>query len=520
MHFVSKFGNYVIFTPIIGMLLIGYIIQKFAPEARGHGVPEVMDAILRKEGRIRPIVSVVKTFASAIGIGAGESAGREGPIVQIGASFGSTLGQLLHFSAGDTILLIGAGAAGGIAATFNAPIAGVLFATELILPEFSTNSFIPLVISSSIATSIARIFLGTHPSFIVPHYTIVSHWEFLFYSILGIISGFVALLFTDILGKLEVLFKKMGISVFIKPAIGGLVVGFLGMLFMKLTGHYYIFGVGYAFITDVLTNSHIPIFVILMLIVAKIIATTFTLGSGGSGGIFAPSLYVGAATGAALGILVHSVFPSITAPPAAYALVGMAAVASGTTGATLTTIVMSFELTRSYDIIVPVMLGAVISDFIVSFLYGKTMYTEPLLRRSGVIFHGKRQLDVLLMTKVKDTMIRDTACIYIDDNVGNAKEIFAKNRATEIFVLDKDQYPVGLLHYIDIADKDNEEKIEKFIEKSDFTITEDELLIEAMHKMHRLKVGLLAVVKNNQFIGILTASNIQKTYLERRLSML
>ena len=313
LHFVSRFGNYVIIIPVIGGIIVGYLIQRFSPEAKGHGVPEVMEAVIMRGGKIRPVVSLIKIIATAIGIGSGGSAGREGPIVQIGASFGSTLGQLFHFKPRDIIILVGAGAGGGIAATFNAPIAGILFSIELILPEFSTETFIPLAISSIVATNIARAFLGAEPAFIVPAYTLASSWEFPLYIILGILCGFTAILFTGTLSKLEIWFEQLKINKYFKPAIGGLIVGILSLVFMKLTGHYYLFGVGYSFITSVLTKENIPLTILLALIFAKIIATSFTLGSGGSGGILAPSLFIGTALGAIFGIIVNNIFPSITA---------------------------------------------------------------------------------------------------------------------------------------------------------------------------------------------------------------
>ncbi len=224
LHFVSRFGNYVIIIPVIGGIIVGYLIQRFSPEAKGHGTPEVMEAVIMREGRIRPIVSLIKIIATAIGIGSGGSAGREGPIVQIGASFGSTLGQLFHLKPRDIIILVGAGAGGAIAATFNAPIAGILFTIELILPEFSTETFIPLAISSVVATNIARAFWGAEPAFIVPGYTLVSSWEFPMYIILGILCGFAAILFTSTLSKLEIWFERLKINKYFKPAIGGLIV--------------------------------------------------------------------------------------------------------------------------------------------------------------------------------------------------------------------------------------------------------------------------------------------------------
>ncbi len=521
LHFTSSFGSLVIIIPAIGMFLIGFLTQKYAPEAKGHGVPEVMDAILTNGGKIRPIVSIIKIFASAIGIGSGESVGREGPIVQIGASFGSTFGQILKLSPGDIVLLVAAGGAGGIAATFNAPIAGVLFAVELLLTEFSPRNFIPLIISSAIATNIARIFLGSEPTFIVPGYNLKSPYEYIAYFLLGILSGVVAIFFTKTLARMEEWFDKIKISPYVKPVIGGLIIGVLGYLLFVLTGHYYIFGVGYAFVSDVLTGKHIGIIIILILIFAKIFALSVSLGSGGSGGIFAPSLFVGAATGAAFGIIAHSLFPAITAFPAAYALVGMAAVASGTTGATITSIVMAYELTRSYEIILPLMLGAVTSSFIAMFLYGYTMYTEPLWRRRSIIYHGRRSLDLFSMMLVKDIMLTDIGAVKLKDSVKKAKEVMKKYDISKVIVLNERDEPVGLLRSIDMDDRNNEQTVEKFFIKSKVTLFEDDTLLEALHKMEEQGTDVLPVVNTyGKIVGVLPAGILRDAYLSKRRGIL
>ncbi len=517
LHFVSRFGNYVIIIPVIGGIIVGYLIQRFSPEAKGHGVPEVMEAVIMREGRIRPVVSLIKILATAIGIGSGGSAGREGPIVQIGASFGSTLGQLFHLKPRDIIILVAAGAGGGIAATFNAPIAGILFTIELILPEFSTETFIPLAISSIVATNIARAFLGAEPAFIVPGYTLASSWEFPLYIILGILCGFIAIIFTNTLSKLEIWFEeRLKINKYFKPAIGGLIVGILSLIFMKWTGHYYLFGVGYSFITSVLTQENIPLIILLALIFAKIIATSFTLGSGGSGGIFAPSLFLGTAVGAAFGIIVNNIFPSITAPPAAYALVGMAAVVAGTTGAAITAIVMAYELTRSYEIILPLMLCVITSRFIVAFLYKKTMYSEPLMRR-GIHAHGGHEINVLATVKTKNAMIKDAEYLYLGDNIKQAKKIISEKGIAKIPVLNDEECPVGILYTLDILDADDNKKIDEFIKVKDFSISESDSLLTALHRMENLKTDILAVVnKKGQFVGVLPASLIRKLYIKKR----
>ncbi len=516
-HFTSPFGPWVILIVTLGMFIMGFIIEKYAPETKGHGVPEVIDAVLTNGGKIRQVVAIVKTIATAIGIGAGESAGREGPIVQIGASFGSTLGQLLNLNSRDTILLLAAGSAGGIAATFNAPIAGVLFAVELILPEFSSKNFIPLIISSTIATSIARIFLGVEPTFIVSGYNLVSPFEYSLYFLLGIIAGLIAILFIYTLAYMEKTFNKINLPKYTGTVIGGLSVGILGYLMLKFTGHYYIFGVGYSFITDILTGKHILFTVLLVLIFAKIFATSISLGSGGSGGILAPSLFIGAATGGAFGLIVHHLFPAITAPSAAYALIGMASVTAGTTGATLTTIVLTYELTRAYTVILPVMLGAVTSNFIVTFLYGYTMYTEPLWRKRKIIFHGRRYLDLLSMIFVKDAMISDgIGAISINMPAKIVKDLLKKYKISKLIVLNENREPVGLIRGVDITGGENK-LVKDFYIPMDNKVSEYNTLLYAMYKMRDTKTDVLAVVdEKGRIVGVLPARLLRETYLSKR----
>jgi CIC family chloride channel protein len=501
-------------------LIVAFLVQRYAPEAKGHGVPEVMEAVLTKKGVIRPIVSLIKIFATAVDIGSGGSTGREGPIVQIGASFGSTFGQWLKLKPGDRILLIAAGAAGGIAGTFNAPIAGVLFSVELIIPGISVENFIPLIISSTIATYIARIFLGVRPAFLVPAYNVVSVWEFLLYFILGIISGFVAILFTDTLAKTEIIFDKVKMSKYVKPAIGGLIVGTLSFVFFKFYGRYFLFGVGYSFISDVLSDKNFPFIVLFLLVFAKIIATSFTLGSGGSGGILAPSLFVGAAAGGAFGIVVHTLFPAVTANPAAYALIGMAAVVSGTTGATLTAIVMSYELTRSYSVILPLMLATVTSSFVVNFLYQRTMYTEPLMRR-GILFHGRRELDLFAMISIKEAMLDSPVFVFDDDTIVRAREVARQHGIAKIPVVSRDMKPIGIVRCVDIASAKDNELVKKYLLKMNISVRKDQMVVEALKRMEKENSDVVLVVnKEGKLIGVLPAGTLRSTYLERRKGLL
>ncbi len=280
----SSWGNLVFLVPVIGFFFVGAIVLKWAPEAKGHGVPEVMMAVFTNKGRIRPRVAAVKIVASALCIGTGGSSGREGPIVQIGSSIGSAIGQKLNLSGMETTTLLGCGAAAGIAATFNAPLGGILFAIEIIMPEFSVNTLVPLALSTSVATYIARYLMGPESAFIVPTYAMNSSYELLLYVLLGLCIGVVSILYIKSVYGFEDFFDDLKISPYLKPVIGGLIVGLTALAIYKLHGNYYIFGVGYSTVTDVLSGqSNNGILMLLALMILKMFATSVTLGSGGSG---------------------------------------------------------------------------------------------------------------------------------------------------------------------------------------------------------------------------------------------
>ena len=517
-NFVSSFGWLVIFVPVAGMIIVNFLTKNFAPEARGHGVPEVMDGVFENGGKIRPIVSLVKSLASAISIGSGGSVGREGPIVQIGASFGSTLGQIFNLKPRETITLVAAGAAGGIAATFNAPIGGVAFAIELILPEFSILTLLPLVVSSSVATYIASLFLGTAPAFIIPTYHFVSPYEFIFYMILGFISAFVAIIYIKSLYGMDDLFEKMKINHYIKGIIGSLLLGITGYLIFRIYGNYYIFGVGYSFITDTLLNKNTTFMLVFSMIFLKIIANSLTLGAGGSGGIFAPSIFMGIGTGAAIGIIVNFLFPNITAPVSAYALVGMAAVVAGTTGASLTAIIMTFEMTRNYEIMLPLMLAVVISHFTTRSLYKENIYTKKLSQR-GIHIQSDKLVSIFKLTSVKETMERDFIYIKKDMSVNKVLTLMVGNNLAILPVIDNNN-TIGVVKYTDFYNVNGEKPITNYIIKMNIEILPKDNTINAMKKMDENKVGLLVIKEKGKILGITTRNKIIKKYFEKRKRLL
>jgi CIC family chloride channel protein len=325
-------------------------------------------------GVMRPRVIFIKALASATSIGFGGSCGREGPIVQIGSAIGSVLGQIPRAPAPLVRTLVACGAAAGISATFNAPIGGVFFAAEVILGDFAPRSFAAIVVASVIAAVIGRSFLGNNPSFSAAGFALVSPWELGLYALLGVLAAFWATGFVNLLYASEDAFEKLAFPQWVKGAIGFAGVGVIGIWFPR------VFGVGYDAIQQVF-YSHVPPGHALVLAVLKPLATSLTLGSGGSGGVFAPSLFTGAFLGDGFGALAHHAFPSWTGPAAAYGLVGMAAVFTAAAEAPITAIMIVFEMSNNYTIILPLMIAVVIATLLGRRLLGATIYERKLLRR-------------------------------------------------------------------------------------------------------------------------------------------
>ncbi|PKQ02430.1 MAG: chloride channel protein, partial [Alphaproteobacteria bacterium HGW-Alphaproteobacteria-12] len=370
----------------VGGMGVVYLVKNYAPEARGHGVPEVMDAIYHKEGRVRPIVAVIKSLASALSIGSGASVGREGPIVQIGAALGSSFATLINLPSWQRITLLAAGAGAGIAATFNTPLGGVLFTLELMLPEVSPRTFLPVVIATGSAAYVGRLFFGLQPAFLValapvPSEQTVDVVNLLAFVALGLLCGAASWGFIRTLVFCEEFFPKRFANEYLRNAVGMSIVGLMGYLFVVTSGHYYVNGVGYGTIQAILQGHITSIALLALLCGAKIIATSVSLGSGASGGVFAPSLYIGATLGGAFGAVMLFFWPGHSVSVAEYAMVGMAAVVGGGTGATMTAITMVFEMTRDYNIIIPLIMAVAIAVGVRRALMSENIYTIKLVRR-------------------------------------------------------------------------------------------------------------------------------------------
>ncbi len=429
-------------APAAGGLIVGPIVFYFAREAKGHGVPEVMESIILHGGAMRPRVVIAKITASAVSIGSGGSVGREGPIVQIGSAIGSVLGQFLKVSGSQLRTLVACGTAAGIAATFNAPIAGALFAMEIILSDFAISQFSPIVISSVAATVISRHYLGDFPAFVIPHYELVSVWEMIPYALLGILAAIVALLFIKVLYKTEDLFEMLAMPGWIKPVFGGLIIGSIGIFFP------HVFGVGYDTI-DLALESKLSWYFLLFLIFLKLLATSITIGSGGSGGVFAPSLFLGASLGGFVGSVVHSLFPQYSATPGAYALVGMGAVAAGAMHAPITSIIIIFELTNDYRIILPLMIACIISVLITSKIRKESIYTLKLARKGLDLF---KQKDVNVLKNVKVAQVMKKKTLTVNENIPFASlpKLTDNAKSEYIYVTDDSDTSLGFVKVQDI----------------------------------------------------------------------
>ena len=384
----SPWGVFIILVPVIGAIVVTYLVN-FAPETRGHGAPEVMDAIYYNSGRIRPVVAVIKSVASALAIGTGATVGREGPMIQIGAAVGSTLGQIVRMTPGQRITLVAAGAGGGIAAAFNTPIGGVLFAIELMMPEVGVATFLPVAIATGTATFVDRVFFGNSPAFFVPPITPLpvdaeTALTLVLYAVLGVIAGVAGTAFIRLLDFLEDGFEKIH-NTYLRHMLGMLLVGIIIYLVFHFFGHYYVQGVGYSTIQSIMFNQTTVPWFLLLLFLGELAATCLCLGSGSSGGIFSPSLYMGATIGGAFaGLLLLTPLPAHI-DVRSFALVGMGATVGGATGAVMTAVAMIFEMTRDYDIVLPMIIAVAFAVGVRRMLSRESIYTIKLFRRGHVV---------------------------------------------------------------------------------------------------------------------------------------
>jgi CIC family chloride channel protein len=502
-----------VWYPAVGGLVVGPVVYFLAREAKGHGVPEVMEAVALRSGLIRKRVVFVKSLVSAVCIGTGGSVGREGPIVQIGSGVGSAIGQVLKVSGDRIRTLVGCGAAAGIAATFNAPIAGSMFALEIILGDFGLATFSPIVISSVVATAISRHFLGDAPAFIVPAYQLISAWELPLYVVLGLFCAVVAVSFTTLLYRFEDMFDSLKFPEYLKAAFGGLLLGCIGLVFP------HILGVGYAAI-DMALMQNLSWWFMFLLVLAKTLATSITIGSGGSGGVFAPSLFLGAMAGGFFGTVVHTVFPGVTASSGAYSIVGMGAVVSGTTHGPLSAMLILFEMTGDYKIILPLMIACIISSLASGQLLSESIYTLKLARR-GVNLRAGKEINVLRSIPVRDVMNPEVEAIPENLSLGKVAERISKSKYNSFPVVDHKGNLTGILSFLDyhqvVFDKDLKDLVvaKELASTQVVSVSLDDNLYDALEKITSKDYSLLPVVSPDnplELLGVLSRRDIMGAY--------
>lgn len=514
----------VVLIPALGGLLVGVVVHKLSPEVKGSGIPEVMEAVAQKGGAIRLRVVLTKAFAAAVTIGSGGSAGREGPIVHIGSAIGSVMGQALQVSVKNLRTFIACGTAAAIAATFNAPIAGALFAIEVVLGDMRVASMSPIVIASVVATVISRHYLGDFPAFEVPSFTLVSYRELFLYAAVGVISGIVSVVFIRLMYFSSSRFDMFSIPDWVKPALGGAVVGCIALVFPC------VLGVGYETINHSLNGVEVSVAglsgwsALLAILLAKMVATSLTLGSGGSGGVFAPSLYVGAALGAAFGIVVNALFPQWTAPPSAYALVGMGAVVSATTHAPITAILIIFELTNNYKIIPPLMLACVIGVLLSSYIKADSIYTEKLSRR-GIQLGKGRDLNLLKSIEVRSVMESQIQKVSPNTPVATLFQLLTGGQRPNAIVVDDQQHYIGTVELPDVREVLHERDELAFVvvaadvaDRTTPSVTPTDHLDHVMQlfgKTHRDELPVCASKEDSTVVGAVTRKAVIDSYNAR-----
>lgn len=513
--FFSGWGGWtILFLPIIGGAAVGWLRQTLIPAERHHGVAGVMESVALAGGRLPYQRVPLKALASAISIGAGASVGPEDPSVQLGAGLGSFLGQKLKMSPGRTRLLVAMGAGSGIAAAFNAPIAGVFFATELILGELKTSSFGMIVFSSVISAVTTRAVIGQNPAFPIPAYKFNSPIELIFYLILGLLAAIVSVAYIKSIYWAHDWFHNSKIPLWIRPMLVGALLGAVGIFRPE------IFGDSYTAIGDILFGRSTIISVLLLLLALKIILTALSLGSGFMGGVFAPSLFLGATLGGAFGLAASKLFPSLIIQPSAFALVGMAAVLAGTVRAPATAIMLLFEMTNDYHILLPLMFAVVVSMYLSRSIHETSVYELSLLRK-GIRLQRGRAIDVLEMLRVSEVMRDIPQQVKSGMPLKMVSHLLAETRHHGLPVIGDNGALCGIISLTDIdqavekSEKNFELPVSDFCSHKIITAYPDETVRDAMLRMSGHDIGRMPVVSREdetQLIGWLSRANIIHAY--------
>lgn len=494
-------GPWILLILPFGMLISTLLTHFFASEAKGHGVPEVIESVMTKGGRMRKRLVAIKALASSVTIAAGGSVGREGPIVQIGSALGSSIGQLLRLDPKLLKVLVGCGAAGAVGATFNTPIAGVIFAIEIIVLELKTKSFVPLVISSVFATVVSRYYLGNEPAFIVPKHPLVNPNELFFYLGLGVLSGIIGVLTIKVVYAFEDYFDELKIPFWSKPIIGGFILALICLQFPQMLG------VGYETVTEAL-HQNMGLGLMAFFVFLKIFSTSLTLAAGGSGGVFAPSMFIGAMLGGAVGYIANLYFPEISGGYGGYALVGMAALFSATARATFTAIVILFEMTLDYSIILPLMFACVAADQVAWAISKYSIYSLKL-KRKGINFVNDISVNVMSITLVSDIMTTDLHVATEEMCLRDVYNKLSQFGHTVIPVVDKNYLLTGVLlndQLEKVLKKHPKMKVRDAKQEVQAIVRSDDTALKAITKIEKTRDPRVMVIdpNTNKLVGIVS----------------
>ena len=494
---------------VLGGLLVGPLVTRAAPEARGHGVPEVMEAVNRRGGRIRTRVASVKAIASALTISSGGSAGREGPIVQIGSALGSTLARSFRMSDRRRSTFVAAGAAAGIAAIFNAPLAGVFFALEVILRSFTARGFSTVVISAVAANAVWRVLVGDESVLTAEVHQLIHPSELVLYAVLGIVAAVVAVGFVRLLYLVEDRFDALPVLADLRPAIGAVTVGILGAISIDLLGS------GLGGIDKALAGEFAFRF-LLFLIVAKMLATALTLGSGGSGGIFSPSLFVGALLGSAYGEIVNQLFPDSTAPPGAYAVVGMAAVFAAAAQAPMSSIFIVFEMTNDFGLIMPLMAACAAATVAYTAIKKDSIYEVKLRRKDALGFQTSGEDQLMSQVPLVGAAEAKYAATQKTASLRQAIETMKRGREEMLLVVSADRALQGVAYLKDAEAKLQETpdaKVSEILREDHPVAHPGATLEEGMQMLENGNTDLLPVLDwNDRVLGVANRVSIVKTH--------
>lgn len=501
----------------VGMMAVVWFVRRFSPEAGGHGVPEVMGAVAQRSGLMKGRVGWVKLVASSVNIGMGGSVGKEGPIVQVGAAFGSVIGRFFGMHGRPMRTLVGCGAAAGIAAVFNAPIAGVLFALEIIIGSYNLTSFAPVLIASVAGAVTSREFLGAESAFAIPAslrqgLTIATPWEFAAYALLGLLIGVISVGFTRFMAFTESTIHRWKASIFVKAALTGLAVGGLGLLLPRILGE------GHHTMTEALLadSSLLPWKLLLALGLLKTLATVLTIGGGGSGGVFAPSLFVGAVLGAAFGQALELLFPGSVGSSGAYALAGMAAILAGTAHAPMTGILLLFEMSDNYLLILPLMTSSVLAYVVAARMFPESIYTLPLSRK-GVVLRDREDTALLRRLRVADAMQPPMDAIPETATFNRIVRRLLQSDQHDFPVVDAEGRLTGAISLDDVREFLREDQLDMLLLARDCahpveTVTPRTTLLEAMEFFDHHYTYEIPVVQDGRLVGSLRRSSVLRTY--------